>query len=70
MDKNGFLIALSESKKSDSGRVDFGKQPEVQKEKDRLESLDSKFFEYPDDLTDLLFAFVGQHPESFGPIPE
>jgi hypothetical protein len=145
MDKNGFLIDLSESKKTDFGKVTFSKQSEVQKvfsaiwelesqvnnggfdqyfrnndsdaiayaptalkaigakscakivehaikiispllpttkkreaaldalsekQQDRLQALDSKFFEYPDNLTDLLFAFVAKHPESFGPIPE
>jgi hypothetical protein len=35
----------------------------------RLQSLDSEFFEYPDDLTALLFEFVRAHPEEFGPIP-
>lgn len=35
-----------------------------------LERLDSVFFEYPDDLTELLFAFVADHPEVFGHIDE
>jgi hypothetical protein len=35
----------------------------------RLESLDSEFFEYPDNLTALLFEFVRAHPEEFGPTP-
>src|SRR6185503_6796738 len=140
MDKNGFLIDLSESKRTDFGRIEFAKQPEAQrvfsavwelesqvnnggfdqyfrnsdsdiiafapaalkaigakacakvveqaikiisplpagqdercesldalseKKQDKLESLDSKFFEYPDNLTDLLFAYVAKHPESF-----
>jgi hypothetical protein len=30
MDKNGFLIDLSESERTDFGRIDFAKQPEVQ----------------------------------------
>ena len=32
-------------------------------------SLDDKFFAYPDDLTELLFAFVAAHPDVFGPTP-
>jgi hypothetical protein len=36
---------------------------------DRLAALDSEFFAYPDDLTEMLFEFVHQHPESFGPVP-
>jgi hypothetical protein len=29
--------------------------------------LDQEFFNYPDNLTDLLYAFVKAHPEEFGP---
>lgn len=36
---------------------------------DFLTALDSEFFAYPDDLTEMLFEFVYQHPESFGPVP-
>ena len=32
-------------------------------------SLDGRFFAYPDDLTELLFAFVAAHPDVFGPTP-
>jgi|SRR5688572_24913140 len=32
-------------------------------------SLDERFFAYPDNLTELLFAFVATHPDVFGPIP-
>ena len=32
-------------------------------------ALDQRFFAYPDDLTELLFAFVASHPEVFGPTP-
>jgi hypothetical protein len=31
MDKNGFLIGLSESERTDFGRIDFAEQPEEQK---------------------------------------
>jgi len=34
-----------------------------------LERLDSAFMAYPDNLTDLLFAYVCAHPEAFGPAP-
>ena len=36
---------------------------------DLLNTLDSEFFAYPDDLTELLFDYVSNHPEAFGPIP-
>jgi hypothetical protein len=145
MDKNHFLIDLSESKRTDFGKVDFAEQSEEQKvfsaiwtlesevnnggfaqyfENDGgetvgfavtalkriganqcagiveravsmlcggsvpsdahgwealingisdetseiLDGLDSEFFEYPDDLTGLLFEFVSEHPKVFGPV--
>jgi hypothetical protein len=36
---------------------------------ERLDALDQEFFRYPHPLTDLLFAFVSQHPEEFGEVP-
>ncbi|HVB86992.1 MAG TPA: DUF4375 domain-containing protein [Candidatus Dormibacteraeota bacterium] len=36
----------------------------------RLGELDQQFFAYPDNLTDLLFAFVTRHPEEFGQLPK
>src|SRR5437773_144759 len=147
MDKNSFLIGLSESERTDFGRVDFSDQPVPQRvfsaiwalesqvnnggfvqyfgswdgetanfaptalrtigadtcagiveralravsagplseSKDdrerllesvgeaartRLEELDSEFFSYPDDLTELLFAYVAARPEVFGKISD
>ena len=35
-----------------------------------LEALDKEFFQYPHNLTDLLFTFVSKHPDEFGPLPE
>jgi Domain of unknown function (DUF4375) len=35
-----------------------------------LEELDSEFFSYPDDLTELLFAYVAAHPNVFGEMPD
>jgi hypothetical protein len=34
-----------------------------------LERLSTAFFEYPDDLTELLFEFVADRPETFGQLP-
>lgn len=33
-----------------------------------LENLDDEFMAYPHNLTDLLFAYVSNHPEEFGPV--
>jgi hypothetical protein len=35
-----------------------------------LEPLDEEFFSYPHDLTGLLFAYVSEHTEEFGPLPK
>lgn len=35
---------------------------------DKLNTLDQEFYAYPDDLTELLFAFVSKHEAVFGPI--
>lgn len=37
---------------------------------EKLEALDQEFFSYPHDLTDLLIAYVSQHPEEFGTLPK
>ena len=34
-----------------------------------LAQLDSQFYLYPDDLTELLFAHVAAHPQVFGDVP-
>jgi hypothetical protein len=144
LDKNAFLIDLSESDKTDFGRVDFAKQSDVQKTfsaiwelesqvcnggfdqyfrnaesdmiayapkalraigasgcagivesgieviapipndsdarcealdaageeaEELLDELDSKFYAYPDNLSELLFAFVAKYPNEFGAVP-
>jgi hypothetical protein len=33
---------------------------------DKLNALDGEFYRYPDNLTELLFAYVSKHPEEFG----
>ena len=37
---------------------------------DSLEPLEQEFLAYPHNLTDLLFAYVSQHPEEFGDLPK
>jgi hypothetical protein len=37
---------------------------------ERLNELDQEFYQYPHDLTRLLFAYVSHHPEEFGELPE
>ena len=60
----------------------FGSQPPVTQDdseqrldalsseaQDQLYTIDKAFIRYPDNLTDLLFAFVASHPDTFGPTP-
>jgi hypothetical protein len=37
---------------------------------DQLGELDDEIFQYPHNLTDLLFAFVSKYPEEFGELPK
>ena len=37
-------------------------------DREQLEAIDSDFFAYPDNLTDLLFAYVMSNPDTFGPV--
>ena len=37
---------------------------------EKLEPLDQEFFSYPHNLTDLLFAYVSEHPDEFGTLPK
>jgi len=36
----------------------------------KLDALDREFYRCPHDLTQLLFAYVSEHPEDFGKLPE
>ena len=38
-------------------------------QEDELSALDDEFFQYPHNLTELLFAYVSTHPEEFGEVP-
>jgi hypothetical protein len=79
VDKNKFLIALSESEQTSFGRVDFAEQSEEQQVFSAVYGMkgqvnnggfDQAFFEYPDDLTELFFTFVRAHPEAFGAVTQ
>jgi hypothetical protein len=48
-----------------SAASDFSEETE-----EKLDSLSNEFFQYPHDLTQLLFAYVSKHPEEFGEMPE
>ncbi|HEU0154169.1 MAG TPA: DUF4375 domain-containing protein [Arenimonas sp.] len=120
MDKNAFLIQLSESDRTDHGRVEFSAQSQPQQVfsaiwalesevtnggfgsffenedpalvafaaealkiigatkcsdivrraipagPEQRDDFDAEFYEYPDNLTELLFSFVSSNPAEFG----
>ena len=132
MDKNSYLIGLSESERTDFGRVDFAAQSYEQQVfsaiwalesqvnnggfilffdneeplvvsfaplalhaigaancadivsraialassrefdpiAEQLDSLDSEFYQYPDDLTELLYKYVAANQATFGKLPD
>ena len=39
-------------------------------QEDELSDLDDEFFQYPHNLTELLFAYVSKHPDEFGDLLE
>ena len=41
----------------------------LEADEELLEELDSQFFSYPDNLTELLFAFVAKNQDEFGKVP-
>lgn len=41
-----------------------------EEDKKKFETLDSEFFSYPDNLTELLFEYVASNPAAFGPTPK
>jgi hypothetical protein len=53
-----------------AGSEAISSQPAVLSEevREHLKRLDLEFFKYPDNLTDLLFAYVAKHPEEFGEV--
>jgi hypothetical protein len=48
-----------------AGASDFSDETE-----EKLNELDQEFFQYPHDLTQLLFAYVSKHPDEFGKLPK
>jgi len=44
-----------------SAAADFSDETEA-----GLDALDNQFYQYPDNLTDLLYEYVSAHPEEFG----
>ncbi len=52
----------------DDARID-ALDAALEADEEMLEELDSQFFSYPDNLTELLFAFVARNQDEFGEVP-
>jgi hypothetical protein len=52
----------------DDARID-ALDSALEADEELLEELDSQFFSYPDNLTELLFAFVANNQDEFGVVP-
>ena len=63
--KRAIAAAFPTGLPSDFETCDFSDETE-----DKLDALDREFFQYPHNLTELLFAYVSKHPEEFGKLPE
>jgi hypothetical protein len=55
----------SDSEEISSAASDFSSETET-----KLNELDNEFFQYPHNLTELLFAYVSMHPDEFGKLPK
>ncbi|MGB6690272.1 MAG: DMP19 family protein [Terracidiphilus sp.] len=55
----------SDPEEISSAASDFSDETE-----EKLDKLDREFYQYPHDLTALLFAYVSRHPEEFGKMPD
>ena|SRR5580658_5369881 len=55
----------SDAEAISSAALEFSDETE-----EELNALDGEFFQYPHNLTQLLFAYVSEHPEEFGRLPE
>jgi hypothetical protein len=63
-------IAFPEGLPSDPEAISSAASDFSEEIGEKLYALDQEFYQYPHDLTGLLFAYVSKHPEEFGKLPE
>jgi hypothetical protein len=62
--------AFPEGLPSDPAAISLAASNFPDETEEKLDALDREFYQYPHDLTGLLFAYVSKHPEEFGKLPE
>jgi hypothetical protein len=68
--RRAVAAAFPEGLPEDSEAISSAASDFPEETEEELGKLDSEFFQYPHDLTELLFAFVSKHPEEFGELPQ
>jgi len=68
--KRAIAVAFPAGLPSEPAQISAGAEDFTGETEERLEELDDEFFEYPHNLTDLLFAFVSKHSKEFGELPK
>lgn len=68
--RRAIAVALPNGLPADPEEIKLAASDFSEETEEKLDALDQEFFQYPHDLTNLLFAFVSKHPEEFGELPE
>ncbi len=63
-------IAFPEGLPSDSEAISLAASDFSDEIGEKLDALDQEFYQYPHNLTELLFAYVTKYPGEFGYLPE
>jgi hypothetical protein len=68
--KRAIIVAFPSDLPSDPDEISSAASDFTSEIRDKLDGLDKEFFQYPHNLTKLLFAYVSNHPDEFGELPE
>jgi len=67
--KRAIAVAFPDGLPADPEAISSAASDFPSETEQKLDALDREFYQYPHDLTELLFAFVSKHPEEFGELP-
>ena len=67
--KRAIAVAFPDGLPADSEAIRSAASDFPDETEQKLDVLDREFYQYPNNLTELLFAFVSKHPEEFGELP-
>ena len=68
--RRAIVTAFPDGLPSDPEEISSAASAFPDETEEKLDALDTEFFQYPHDLTKLLFAYVSNHPEEFGELPQ